>query len=221
MGTSERREREKAERREAIVDAAEVVFVRDGYAASTMGLIANEAEVSKGTLYLYFESKDDLRGAIAERWLGLLIDRLRPKLEVAKTGIDGVAAVLEAYDEHFAATPRHCRMTISWLAGDGPPGITRSFESHRRRVAEVVTLVVGQLVRGQEDGTVRQDVNPGLVAMELWGSFLGVQLILQNREHVEVWSSMSIAWDELPETFRRIKLDGLRAQPAQPSEEER
>ncbi|MBW2465458.1 MAG: TetR/AcrR family transcriptional regulator [Deltaproteobacteria bacterium] len=213
--------REKAERREAIVAAAEVVFVRDGYVASTMGLIANEAEGSKGTLYLYFESKDDLRSAIAERWVGRLVDRLLPKLEVAKNGIDGVAAVLEAYDEHFAVTPRHCRMTISWLAGDGPPGDTRSVEGHRRRVGELVALVVGQLVRGQEDGTVRKDVDPSIVAMELWGSFLGVQLVLQNREHVEARSSMSIAWDQLPRTFRQIKLDGLRPQPANPSEHKR
>src|SRR5215469_16671287 len=44
----------------AILDAARTVFSRDGYAASSVDDVAAEAGIAKGTVYLYFQSKEDL-----------------------------------------------------------------------------------------------------------------------------------------------------------------
>ncbi|MFX1452616.1 MAG: TetR/AcrR family transcriptional regulator, partial [Promethearchaeota archaeon] len=56
--TKIRREREKEQRREDIIDAAEKLFLTQGFENTTMKQIANEAEYSKGTLYNYYKSKD-------------------------------------------------------------------------------------------------------------------------------------------------------------------
>ena len=56
----ERREREKAQRIESILEAAKKVFSPKGYVKATMDEIALEAEISKPTIYQYFKSKDDL-----------------------------------------------------------------------------------------------------------------------------------------------------------------
>jgi TetR/AcrR family transcriptional regulator, repressor of fatR-cypB operon len=55
-----RREREKAAHRREIMDAAVRVFARRGFTAATLDEIAQEADFSKGALYLYFPSKEDL-----------------------------------------------------------------------------------------------------------------------------------------------------------------
>ena len=60
MGIAERKEREKEQRRKAILDAAEKVFFEKGLKYSTMDDVAEEAELSKGTLYLYFKNKEEL-----------------------------------------------------------------------------------------------------------------------------------------------------------------
>ncbi|MDL1893205.1 helix-turn-helix transcriptional regulator, partial [Sphingobacteriales bacterium CHB3] len=52
MGIIERKEREKEQRREEIVTAAEKIFFEKGLAIATMDEIAEAAELSKGTLYL-------------------------------------------------------------------------------------------------------------------------------------------------------------------------
>jgi AcrR family transcriptional regulator len=44
----------------AILDAARAVFSRDGYAASSVDDVAAEAGIAKGTVYLYFKSKEEL-----------------------------------------------------------------------------------------------------------------------------------------------------------------
>jgi AcrR family transcriptional regulator len=50
----------------AILKAARSIFIQDGYALAKMSDIAQEAGVAQGTLYLYYESKEELAGAIGE-----------------------------------------------------------------------------------------------------------------------------------------------------------
>jgi len=58
--TISRREREKLAHRQEILDAATRVFAEKGFFSATLDEVAQEAEFSKGTVYLYFSSKDDL-----------------------------------------------------------------------------------------------------------------------------------------------------------------
>jgi len=55
-----RKAREKNLRMESILEAAKKIFFSKGYAKATMDEIALEAEISKPTIYQYFQSKDDL-----------------------------------------------------------------------------------------------------------------------------------------------------------------
>jgi AcrR family transcriptional regulator len=59
-------------KRESILRAGRTVFLRDGYAAAKMSDIAAEAGVAPGTLYLYFDSKEVLAGAIGEDFFSRL-----------------------------------------------------------------------------------------------------------------------------------------------------
>ncbi len=60
MGIQERKERERERRRQQIIVAAKRVFSDKGFNRATMEDIAKEAELSPGTLYLYFKNKDEI-----------------------------------------------------------------------------------------------------------------------------------------------------------------
>lgn len=60
MGSKERREREKTEVREKILDAARTLFATEGIEATTMRRIATAIEYSPTAIYLYFPDKDAL-----------------------------------------------------------------------------------------------------------------------------------------------------------------
>src|ERR1700709_29031 len=61
------------EKRIAILAAARIVFLRDGYDESRMSVIAADASVAPGTLYLYFASKEALASSIGEQIFARLI----------------------------------------------------------------------------------------------------------------------------------------------------
>jgi AcrR family transcriptional regulator len=72
MGIQERKEREKERRRQQIIVAAKRVFSEKGFNKSTMEDIASEAELSPGTLYLYFKNKEELYASLSLRILQYL-----------------------------------------------------------------------------------------------------------------------------------------------------
>ncbi len=54
-------------KRTAVLDAAQACFLENGYANTSMDMVAARAGVSKATIYAHFENKDDLFGAIIRR----------------------------------------------------------------------------------------------------------------------------------------------------------
>jgi AcrR family transcriptional regulator len=185
VAVAERRERERVARREAILDAAEELTTQVGYEALRMDAVAEAAELSKGTLYLYFANKEALCAGVATR----LIDRLLPVLEkdLAKTrsGLDGVRQVLQTYCDFTRENPHHFRFAVTWLsAGERLDDSTESFQLYRERVGRVLQYAASAIARGQADGSVRSDIDPLPHAIQLWSSVLGVMLVDLNKESI-------------------------------------
>lgn len=82
------------DRREGILDVARDCFLADGYAATSMSLIAARLGGSKGTLYNYFRSKEELFGAVMQRQCEALADTL--------FDVDATSGPMEARLTHFA-----------------------------------------------------------------------------------------------------------------------
>ena len=65
MGITERKEREKKQRKEQILEAARRLFQERGFLNVTISDIAEAVELSIGSLYLYFKNKEDLYAGLA------------------------------------------------------------------------------------------------------------------------------------------------------------
>ncbi|MDR0495630.1 MAG: TetR/AcrR family transcriptional regulator [Treponema sp.] len=90
MGISERREREKTERRRAILNCAKELILAQGVERVSMEDIAHKAELSKATVYLYFSGKETLLNEISEESARAFLEHLEILLE---TGLSGIAAL--------------------------------------------------------------------------------------------------------------------------------
>ncbi|BDI31024.1 hypothetical protein CCAX7_30750 [Capsulimonas corticalis] len=72
MGTTERRERDKQRRREDILNTARTLFFEKGFRDTTIDDIARSAELARGTIYLYFENKEEIYATVLEEGLDTL-----------------------------------------------------------------------------------------------------------------------------------------------------
>jgi len=97
MSVRERKERERLARRETILAAAAQVFAAYGVDGATVEMVARQAEVAVGTIYLYFFSRDDLFVSLMAERIGKLRARY---LEIHARGlrpIDELRAIGSAY----------------------------------------------------------------------------------------------------------------------------
>jgi AcrR family transcriptional regulator len=93
-----------AQRRTAILDAARMVFARQGYASTVVDDIARQADIGKGTLYLYFPSKEQIYLAALLEDAQRLDEESRTAMSAAKNWQDKLRAYVEVrlryFDEH-------------------------------------------------------------------------------------------------------------------------
>ena len=101
MGITERREREKTERRRAIVNCAKELILLNGVDRVSMEDIARKAELSKATVYLYFSGKEALLNEICEKSAWEFLEHFRPFLETGLTGMDALRRFWRGYVELF------------------------------------------------------------------------------------------------------------------------
>ena len=187
MGIAERKEREKQKRRQDIIDAAEKVFFSKGLDLSTMDDVAKAAELSKGTLYLYFKSKEDLYLAINARGTKILESMFLKAVKTPKTGIEKIKAIGEAYFEYYQKYPDYFNAHIYYESReidlDDETSMAAECELHGQRALDVVS---NALKDGIADGTIRSDVDPYKTSVLLWAHSTGlIQIISMKGKHME------------------------------------
>jgi len=105
MGIQERKEREKERRRQQIIVAAKRVFSEKGFNKATMEDIAHEAELSPGTLYLYFKNKEELYASLSLRILQYLHIRVEHVNKEDLLPEQKMDALVEAMYDVYAFDP--------------------------------------------------------------------------------------------------------------------
>jgi AcrR family transcriptional regulator len=199
MSTSQqRREDEKAHRRETLIDAAEQVFAARGFDAATLDQVARQARVSRALIYLYFADKAALHFAITERGLRNLRERFQAARAGAKRGIEQVEAIGRAYTRFAGECPVHFEAMSRFEAHPHTPDKVDPAEQAAMEAGFAVHAeTVQALEHGVRDGSIAPMENPLLVAITLWGFVHGVIQIAQTK--CPVIESMGIPVAQLME----------------------
>ncbi|MEL6827094.1 MAG: TetR/AcrR family transcriptional regulator [Pseudomonadota bacterium] len=157
-----RREQQKEARRLALVDAALAVFSRVGYAAAKIDDVAEEAGVSKGTVYLYFDSKEQL-------FEGMVKSKMSPMLNnVASLAIDPDQSATDRLKQHLRFfytkvldTDRRQIMRLIMSEGPNFPHLAEFY--HANVLSRGQAMINAIIQQGIETGEFRNMAGHGLM----------------------------------------------------------
>lgn len=173
MGISDRRQREKEQRKTGIIDAAERLFFSRRYEDVSMDDIAREVELNKATLYLYFENKETLFATLVLRGIEILKEKYLECMEKQVPGIVKVALMGQAYYQFSQEYPDYLRL-IHFYGSE-------RFSKENPYTAEIgkgygtCRMILRDAIQeGIDDGTIRADLDPFLTSMYLMISFMGI-----------------------------------------------
>jgi AcrR family transcriptional regulator len=83
MGIAERKEREKQEMKDLVLQAAMDLFVEEGYEKASIRKIADRIEYSPATIYLYFKDKDEIFHAVHEKGFDMFFQKMEELYVIA------------------------------------------------------------------------------------------------------------------------------------------
>jgi len=193
MGLKERREREKEARKEQILAAARSLLFKKGIQATSINQIARKAELGVGTIYFYYQSKEEIFYSLQEEGLDILFakidaigsDDLSPAEKLRQTG----RAYLQFSDEH----KNYFDIINYFLA---TPSVILGAELKQRidrKGSRILELIDGFVDSGIADGLFRP-VDSKKYAVMFWGTLHGLtqfkkleDTVLEGEEHARIF----------------------------------
>ncbi|MFQ5595705.1 MAG: TetR/AcrR family transcriptional regulator [Anaerolineae bacterium] len=207
MGTQERRERERLARREQILEAAKEVFEEKGFLNATTEEIAQRAELAVGTLYRYFQSKEEM-------YISLLFE----SIEIFRNELERIQGLPGSPDEklrafwdflytYYQEYPAYYR-TLTFLHNEGlreavSPEV---IEEINRRTGRNFSLAAQIVQEGMEAGIYRAG-DPREVVDVLWSLLTGLVQLMEIRRNLGL--EVGALADLHRKAFQWIE-DGLR-----------
>jgi TetR/AcrR family transcriptional regulator, fatty acid metabolism regulator protein len=152
------------EKRRLILDAAVRVFAHKGYHESRVGDVAKDAGVAYGLVYHYFESKEAVLEAVFREAWGRLLAALREAEEADQSAPERLRTVVKIVLRTWRDDPDLVRLLVR--------EVTRSPQLQREidEIAQAFAVLERIVASGQDEGTVRADVDARLAAWMLYGA---------------------------------------------------
>jgi TetR/AcrR family transcriptional regulator len=155
---------DSASTQDLILDAAERLFARQGFTATTIKQIGKEAAVNPALLYYYYDSKETLYRAMLQRILSQLLARGAEGIERATTHADRIRAFVRAQTKLLGEHPHFPQLLVRELvdhqAAHAEEAITKTAAGAFKRLCDVITA-------GQRDNIFRKTFDPRFAAISI------------------------------------------------------
>jgi AcrR family transcriptional regulator len=170
------RRRRKAERPQEIVEAAFIEFSRNGYATTTLDQIAERAGVTKGTIYVYFENKEQLFLSMVREFTKPTTETMQGLFETHEhSTADLLRAQFSFIYEHIVEDRRR-REVVRMLIAEAPRFPNLADRYHEEILRPCLEMLRQAIQRGIDRGEIRQSSvinNPQVVIapialVDLW-----------------------------------------------------
>ncbi len=169
MGILERKEREREARRTAILDAAEVVFRLKGFANATMDDIAREAELAKGTVYLYYKSKEELQVGLVMRGLDRMLDFFQDAASTKSTAFEKLLTLGDAYWNFAMQQPFYFQLMNSTEQTQNLAQVGQETLLALHAQSNMVwTAMIESFEKSKLEGMIKPDVDAFTVSVLMW-----------------------------------------------------
>jgi AcrR family transcriptional regulator len=175
MGLEERRLREKEQRRSAILSAARKLFFEKGFKYVTVENIAKKAELSKGSIYLYFNSKEEIYTQILFSDIEKFNRKSSHLLQDGKTASELILELACIYVDFFLNDRELFRIMMTFMLHTEDMILAKKVNEHIIEVTNnTVKIIETILQHGIKQEEFPADINVRQSRNAVWGFLNGI-----------------------------------------------
>jgi AcrR family transcriptional regulator len=205
MTTTERRERERQDTRQRILDAARELFASEGYDAVTMRKIADKIEYTPTAIYFHFADKDALVRELCAADFLALAQAFQPIALVADP-IERIKRIGSAYVEFALAHPNHYRLMFMTPSPVGEEELDQYGVEKGNPAQDAYAFLRQAVVEALTARRFRPELDdPDLICQTLWAGVHGVAAL-----HIALAGDPWVEWRS-PERRTAAMLEALFA----------
>lgn len=165
LSIKELKEKEKENRVNYVIDAAEKLFFTNNYDDVSMNDIAEKVGVSRTALYRYFKNKESIYFAIVLRAARIMNKMFENGVKSKKNGLNKLRDLGNAYYEFYKDFPDYYNIYLSFE-------YLRFQNNEKYDISEIlainfnlIKIMCETIVEGMQDNSIRKDLNPLEIAM--------------------------------------------------------
>lgn len=186
MGIQERKQRERERRRQQIIVAAKRVFSEKGFSKTTMEDIAREAELSPGTLYLYFKNKDELYASLSLRILQYMNIRLEDvKKENDSNPGQKIASIKEALYDVYQFDPMILINMFHLQSSETLKNLSSPLLENITELSRNSLQIIADIFKNSSGRNTFLTRQPTAAADIVWSLFTGVVLWEESKRMID------------------------------------
>lgn len=204
MGTQQRKTVEKEHRRQVILEAAEQLMRESGVHTLNIDAVAARTQLAKGTIYLYFSSKEEIMAALTLKSRRLLLNELARMAANRPDPLSAIKGIIEANYTFLKENPLHYDLVSRY---DANYTLTETDEL-QQATQHIRDLVIGLIDQAKAAGQIRSDVDTILFSMYIWGTVTGlIQLVRGRKDLIE--ADDRLADEKIMDLFNRVLSNGV------------
>jgi len=181
MGIYERKQREKVQRRQEILHAARKVFSSKGFNSATIEEIALEAELSPGTLYLYFKNKEELHTFLSIEILKHLADEIQKVVKQEISVEDKIEKFRDVFIDVYDYDSNILINLFHLQSGETLQNLSEEVIQEIKIYSSLAHGAIIDVIRQGIDQGIFIDEHPVALADILWASYSGIVLWVDSK----------------------------------------
>ncbi|WP_422106521.1 TetR/AcrR family transcriptional regulator [Winogradskyella sp.] len=191
-------------RKEQIINAADIVLQNVGVNDFTIDKVVDYLSIAKGTVYKYFQSKDDVLAEVATKALHQLLNYFKMSERNSPKGPQQTKAIIMSSYHYSIDYARYFELIV-YLER---PEFKTNSESHKKASKGVSEFFVEHIERQKAEGFFKRDLNALLMNYICWGTCMGMMQFLESkRAFLSHEHNLSI--EELMHSYVDVFVDGM------------
>ena len=200
-----KKEAQKESKYHAILDAAEAVMHEEGLASLSINKVARKAGVAKGTVYLYFEDKEEIIGSLAVKARRLLLDYFKKYIKAQTDPIEKIKAIFWA-DYYYLKEQHGYHQLITFYEQNTGLKETGELANTGQAISMYIKDVIEDAINQK---AIRQDIDSGALSFMFWGMSVGIIQLVETR-HEQLKQFLGKSPEEFYTLFINTTVDAMK-----------
>ncbi len=205
MAIIDRKQKEKLQRYNAILEAAEKILKENGLNSLNIELVAKETELAKGTLYLYFKNKEELIGALSIKSRTLLLKYFQKATQKVDNPIEKLKAIAHASFDFYKKYPFYFELIAIYEVNNK----LEETEAIQSSINNLIHFVNEITIEAKKQGLLNPKLDPVQYTFCLWGMLIGMAQLVKVRGAV-MKSYLGFTEKDIVNTFIQQLEMGMR-----------